>query len=175
MVDIVMIFFFNDTATTEIYTYGHTLSRHDALPICERQLVASGGPGPAIAAAQRRIPRADGVPPVFDPVVPDGGGDGGLARLRADPQPVDARPDRPGRGAAVLLRRAFRRLPGRPAAAAQARHGRVPGAGDHAAAARGDPRRPAGRRPRGGPGPRTRRGTGQIGRAPCRAVVWQAV
>src|SRR3546814_6691617 len=27
-------FFFNDTATTEIYTYGHTLSLHDALPIC---------------------------------------------------------------------------------------------------------------------------------------------
>src|SRR3546814_2809869 len=26
------MFFFNDTATTEIYTYGHTLSRHDALP-----------------------------------------------------------------------------------------------------------------------------------------------
>src|SRR3546814_762806 len=26
-------FFFNATATTEIYTYGHTLSRHDALPI----------------------------------------------------------------------------------------------------------------------------------------------
>src|SRR3546814_19554461 len=25
--------FFNDTATTEIYTYGHTLSLHDALPI----------------------------------------------------------------------------------------------------------------------------------------------
>src|SRR3546814_2064662 len=24
----------NDTATTEIYTYGHTLSRHDALPSC---------------------------------------------------------------------------------------------------------------------------------------------
>src|SRR3546814_14128907 len=80
----------------------------------EHQLVASGGPGPALAAAQRRIPRADGIPPVFDPVVPDGGGDGGLARLRADPQPVDARPDRPGRGAAVLLRRALRRLPGRP-------------------------------------------------------------
>src|SRR3546814_15330089 len=30
-----LIFFFNDTATTEIYTYGHTLSLHDALPICE--------------------------------------------------------------------------------------------------------------------------------------------
>src|SRR3546814_18225410 len=27
------IFFFNDTATTEIYTYCHTLSLHDALPI----------------------------------------------------------------------------------------------------------------------------------------------
>src|SRR3546814_15508388 len=27
------LFFFNDTATTEIYTYVHTLSLHDALPI----------------------------------------------------------------------------------------------------------------------------------------------
>src|SRR3546814_19148428 len=27
-------FFLNDTSTTEIYTYGHTLSLHDALPIC---------------------------------------------------------------------------------------------------------------------------------------------
>src|SRR3546814_14178936 len=27
-------FFFNETATTEFYTYGHTRSRHDALPIC---------------------------------------------------------------------------------------------------------------------------------------------
>src|SRR3546814_10155246 len=27
------IFFFTDTATTEIYTYFHTLSLHDALPI----------------------------------------------------------------------------------------------------------------------------------------------
>src|SRR3546814_16082827 len=26
--------FFNDTATIEIYTYLHTLSRHDGLPIC---------------------------------------------------------------------------------------------------------------------------------------------
>src|SRR3546814_4671127 len=31
---IISSFFFNDTATTEIYTYGHTLSLHDALPIC---------------------------------------------------------------------------------------------------------------------------------------------
>src|SRR3546814_16388622 len=28
-------FFFNDTATTQIYTYLHTLSLHDALPISE--------------------------------------------------------------------------------------------------------------------------------------------
>src|SRR3546814_410102 len=33
-------FFFNDTATTETYTYGHTLSRHDALPICWRRIRA---------------------------------------------------------------------------------------------------------------------------------------
>src|SRR3546814_1732487 len=31
-----MICFFNDTATTDIYTYGHTLSLHDALPIFAR-------------------------------------------------------------------------------------------------------------------------------------------
>src|SRR3546814_16612097 len=30
---IFLCFFFKDTATTEIYTYGHTLSLHDALPI----------------------------------------------------------------------------------------------------------------------------------------------
>src|SRR3546814_14792778 len=30
----VYVCFFNDTATTEIYTYRHTLSLHDALPIC---------------------------------------------------------------------------------------------------------------------------------------------
>src|SRR3546814_18137790 len=28
-----MIFFFHDPATTGIYTYGHSLSLHDALPI----------------------------------------------------------------------------------------------------------------------------------------------
>src|SRR5213079_2271564 len=30
------VFFFNDTATTEIYTTTDTLSLHDALPICAR-------------------------------------------------------------------------------------------------------------------------------------------
>src|SRR2546421_9350837 len=48
---ITRLFFFNDTATTEIYT----LSLHDALPIC------SGGPprgGPAARCrASRRQPR----------------------------------------------------------------------------------------------------------------------
>src|SRR3546814_13459484 len=34
-------FFFNDTATTEIYTYRHTLSLHDALPISSTS--SSGG------------------------------------------------------------------------------------------------------------------------------------
>src|SRR3546814_19040193 len=34
-------FFFNATATTEIYTYGHTLSLHDALPISNAVRVAS--------------------------------------------------------------------------------------------------------------------------------------
>src|SRR5216110_2486306 len=39
-------FFFNDTATTEIYTSSHTLSLHDALPIC--------GPAPRRSARVRR-------------------------------------------------------------------------------------------------------------------------
>src|SRR6056300_496464 len=33
---LLMFFFFNDTATTEIYTNLNTLSLHDALPICLR-------------------------------------------------------------------------------------------------------------------------------------------
>src|SRR3546814_1349715 len=39
-----MFFYFNDTATTEIYTYLHTLSLHDALPIW-REDDALGGAG----------------------------------------------------------------------------------------------------------------------------------
>src|SRR3712207_8583187 len=42
-----MIFFFNDTATTEIYT----LSLHDALPIYGPQ----GGAGPRAAGRRRRL------------------------------------------------------------------------------------------------------------------------
>src|SRR3546814_18669359 len=33
---VVLLFFFNDTATTEIYTYVHTRALHDALPISVR-------------------------------------------------------------------------------------------------------------------------------------------
>src|SRR3546814_2908725 len=35
-VSCVFTVFFNDTATTEIYTYLHTLALHDALPVCGR-------------------------------------------------------------------------------------------------------------------------------------------
>src|SRR5213595_4201585 len=34
---LLFFFFFNDTATTEIYTTEDTLSLHDALPICRRR------------------------------------------------------------------------------------------------------------------------------------------
>src|SRR3546814_16221232 len=44
-------FFFNYTATTEIYTYGHTLSLHDALPIFDRarRYLSAGQADQAIA------------------------------------------------------------------------------------------------------------------------------
>src|SRR3546814_14429940 len=48
-----MFFFFNDTATTEIYTYGHTLSLHDALPICIAQVIFDGGQRAAQVRSQR--------------------------------------------------------------------------------------------------------------------------
>src|SRR3546814_12530167 len=50
-----------DAATTEIYTYCHTLSLHDVLPICMGSLM------PAITsispAFSREMARVDGVPP----------------------------------------------------------------------------------------------------------------
>src|SRR3546814_18529496 len=48
-------FFFNDTATTEIYTYLHTLSLHDALPIFRS---ISAGAGPPAAVRARMLERA---------------------------------------------------------------------------------------------------------------------
>src|SRR3546814_5361012 len=56
-----MFFFvFNDTATTEIYTYGHTLSLHDARPILDAGTLAT--PTHASHARrgrslERRLPR----------------------------------------------------------------------------------------------------------------------
>src|SRR5213594_4457223 len=50
-------FFFNDTATTEIYTSVHTLSLHDALPICDRHwLWADGLPA---SPGSARSPRSE--------------------------------------------------------------------------------------------------------------------
>src|SRR3712207_7770785 len=46
-----VFFFFNDTATTEIYT----LSLHDALPISGRRWAPSGGAGTAGALAGARV------------------------------------------------------------------------------------------------------------------------
>src|SRR5213596_1667830 len=59
-------FFFNDTATTEIYTRPYTLSLHDALPICTTATArTSAGSAPstrtAAAAAERPSSRS-GVP-----------------------------------------------------------------------------------------------------------------
>src|SRR3546814_17306842 len=52
-------FFFNYTATTEIYTYGHTLSLHDALPICFQAFapppVAEPAPASAAAAEEEEL------------------------------------------------------------------------------------------------------------------------
>src|SRR5256885_13605362 len=56
----IFFFFFNDTATTEIYT----LSLHDALPICRRQGRAERDPGEARQAAARRRPAAGAEGPV---------------------------------------------------------------------------------------------------------------
>src|SRR2546422_5366855 len=55
----IAFFFFNDTATTEIYT----LSLHDALPICRRDPPSrgapQGGPRRGRAAPDGALPRAD--------------------------------------------------------------------------------------------------------------------
>src|SRR3546814_1650594 len=48
---VLYFFFFNDPATTEIYTYEHTLSLHDALPIWRCRLDF----GDAVAAAVEAV------------------------------------------------------------------------------------------------------------------------
>src|SRR5881296_4737712 len=49
----ICFFFFNDTATTEIYTLLYTLSLHDALPISRRRLLR----GRVVRRGPRRLPR----------------------------------------------------------------------------------------------------------------------
>src|SRR3546814_17188403 len=71
-------FFFNGTATTEIYSYLHTLSLHDALPIFRRTR-----PGVAAAGAGwRRSDRVDGRRHTICGAV--GQGPSGLRLLPAD-------------------------------------------------------------------------------------------
>src|SRR3546814_3524724 len=56
-------FFFHDTATTEIYTYGHTLSLHDALPIWRGHATRTAARSAAAAPPPRlREPAADPTP-----------------------------------------------------------------------------------------------------------------
>src|SRR3546814_11897419 len=71
------VFFFNSPATTEIYTYLHTLSRHDALPICQ--------PGTRLRQRRRkgaRIDREQQIALVDDRAV---------AEMHAGDRPRDAR------------------------------------------------------------------------------------
>src|SRR3546814_6513426 len=68
VISLFMIFFFNDTATTEIYTYGHTLSLHDALPIYD---VRAGG---TISARSLPNPTNPQAPSILTGVRVDGGG-----------------------------------------------------------------------------------------------------
>src|SRR3546814_20687128 len=64
-----MFFFFNDVGTTEMYTYGHPLSRHDVLPILGDRAARGGTPRPRhghVLAGARRRP-GGGVGAVSDP------------------------------------------------------------------------------------------------------------
>src|SRR3546814_17731316 len=57
-----MFFFFKDTATTEIYTYRHTLSLDDALPCCPvRRVRGLRGPRHDAATIRARAPGARGL------------------------------------------------------------------------------------------------------------------
>src|SRR3546814_20372761 len=59
------IFCFSDTAPTEIYTYGPTLSPHDALPICTLL-----GAGASTEPAAKRAPDADQPAEASPPATP---------------------------------------------------------------------------------------------------------
>src|SRR2546422_3056845 len=92
-------FFFNDTATTEIYT----LSLHDALPICGRAhrhgarvpARIQGGEGPDSGARFERrgaagvcpVPASGRATRAPGPAGGDGAGISGAARCEAEPRP----------------------------------------------------------------------------------------
>src|SRR3546814_10906547 len=69
-----MFLFFNDTATTEIYTYLHTLSLHDALPIYLDPALGGKGYGQfKLALMNEIIGRCSWAPTVFGCAAPDSG------------------------------------------------------------------------------------------------------
>src|SRR3546814_20618654 len=55
---VVADFFFNVTATTEIYTYGHPLTLHDALPISARRPPAR----PRVCLVSPKLRRPNPIP-----------------------------------------------------------------------------------------------------------------
>src|SRR3546814_18467837 len=55
--DVVFVWWFNATATTGIYTYGHTLSLHDALP--SSVAVCAGRPVPETKAGAGKALRSN--------------------------------------------------------------------------------------------------------------------
>src|SRR3546814_9039502 len=59
-----LLFFFNETATTEIYTYCHTLSLHDALPISSG-VASVTGPATSTTSAPRRAAAAATAKPIL--------------------------------------------------------------------------------------------------------------
>src|SRR3546814_5724232 len=55
-----VVFFFNDPATTEIYTYRHTLSLHEAVPIFRLTWIARGEGRRQIHERQRADSASEG-------------------------------------------------------------------------------------------------------------------
>src|SRR3546814_16220551 len=82
-----MFLFFNDTATTEIYTYLHTLSLHDALPIYLDPALGGKCYGQfKLALMNEIIGRCSWAPTVFGCAAPDSGNADILAMYGSDAQ-----------------------------------------------------------------------------------------
>src|SRR3546814_18199270 len=65
-----VFFFFNDTATTEIYTDCHTLALHDALPIFQRGAAIGVAEGAGINLLHDRLQPAPDRTEILDPFFP---------------------------------------------------------------------------------------------------------